>query len=87
MTDRNIRWIIFCTILSFAIIITALAVGAAVRQGVRDEERTMAIKDMADAMDVVCKTTDTLPQAYACIGGLQVMLETIDIKRKRQGQP
>lgn len=85
MTERNIRWIVFGTCMAFAICITAIIVGGSVRASVREEERVLAIKDMADAMKIVCPPTPTesYPEAYACIGGLQLMLETIDVKRRR----
>lgn len=50
------------------------------------DERTLAVKDMADALKVVCNEdaeTD-LAQARACLGGVQVMFQALDIKRQRE---
>lgn len=92
--DKNVLWLLFW----LAIMCTAMVAGwsgwaiaqTRAQEQIR-EERTLAIKDMADAMKVVCgddppapADESALPRAYACIGGLQVMLEAVDIRRKRE---
>lgn len=90
-SDKGALWALFC----LAILCTGVAAGWsgwAIAQGqaaqqIKDE-RTLAIKDMADAVNAVCADAEadptSYPKAHACIGGLQMMIETIETKRKRE---
>ena len=88
-SDKNALWALF----GIALLATATASGSlgwAIQSDAARArlaaERTAAVGDMADAMKVVCAEHPgdrELPRAYACIGGLQMMLATIEIKDKR----
>lgn len=88
---RRIKTAVLCALFLGAGVVVGSIAAERELSSERDKvraERNQLVSDMADAFDKVCAgaTADPLstPKAYTCLGGLHLMIETIDVRRKRE---